>query len=150
MTRSMDLRRGVHPTMDVKEHVKVLTGGDNDFGIQGYTMMKPPPYDKIQQNKFGGEKNRDYMSLVIQRGSRNPLGPGSYKPHTESTIETDPKRVHFYNSIEKNAKKLGVFGQAAMAKAYIPGVGTYKALDVYKERPKLIFKCDEKRKGPID
>jgi len=39
----------------------------------------------------------------------------------------------------------------ALAKAYIPGVGAYKGnLDIYKQRPQLIFAQNEKRKGPID
>jgi len=100
MRRNADTSR----QMGVNEFVKVQSGKADDFGIKGYTMLRPPPYDKSRDNRFAGEKNRDYMSLVVKRGEANTIGPGSYKPTTEHSKEivTDPKRVRFYHSIEKN------------------------------------------------
>jgi hypothetical protein len=65
-------------------------------------MMRPPPYDRSRDNKFAGEKNRDYMSMVVKRGEASTIGPCTYKVQQDSSIITDPKRVRFYHSIEKN------------------------------------------------
>lgn len=75
--------------------------------------------------------------------------PGTYKISEKVTggIQLNPKDIGFFYGKDK---KTGCFTEGAKAKQYIPGTGAYTPADIYKKKPTMIFKCGEKRNGPID
>jgi len=125
--------------------------GDENFGISGYAMTSPlaVPGKGWVGNAFSKDKvDRDFISSVQSYAKKcGAVSPATYQIKDAGAVRTEAKDIHFFYGKDK---KKSLFTQGAERKQFIPGVATYKDQDIYKERPKLIFKSGQKRNGPID